>query len=117
MIQLIAFQTTTLLPNPEWDNSEQLTGEVTIKRATDGTTYTYIKSKNDRRRLLFRFRLTRQKSFELREFIIAYFSSEVRLIDHNGVTWVGNLLNNPFEFESLSGEEQNIQLEYEGIKQ
>ena len=117
MITLISYQTTTFLPNPEWDDSEQLTGEITIKRANDGTTYTYIRTKENRRRLLFRFRLTREKSLELREFIIAYFSSEIRLIDYNDNTWIGNLLNNPFEFESLSGEEQNIQLEFEGIKQ
>ena len=117
MISLTSYQTTTILPNPEWSDSEQLTGEVTIKRSVNGAVYTYVKSKNDRRRLLFRFRLTRSKSLELKAFIQSYFSSTVNLIDHKNQRWIGNLLNNPFEFEALLGEEQNIQLEFEGIKQ
>ncbi len=117
MITLTSYQTTTVLPNPDWNDSEQLTGEVTIKRSVNGEIYTYVKSKNDRRRLLFRFLLTRAKSLELKAFIQSYFSSEVRLVDHEGQRWVGNLLNNPFEFEASVGEYQNIQLEFEGIKQ
>ncbi len=117
MITLTSYQTTTILPNPEWSDSEQLTGEVIIKRSMEGETYTYVKSKNDRRKLLFRFRLTRSKSFELKAFIQSYYNSKVRLIDHKQQKWIGNLLNNPFEFEALLGEEQNIQLEFEGIKQ
>ncbi len=45
MITLSSYQTTTLLPNPEWSDSVQFTGEVAIKRAVDGTRYTYTKSK------------------------------------------------------------------------
>jgi len=117
MISLTSYQTTTILPNPEWSDSEQLTGEITIKRSVNGGVYTYVKSKNDRRRLLFRFRLTRSKSLELKAFIQSYFTSTITLRDHEQQKWVGNLLNNPFEFEALLGEEQIIQLEYEGIKQ
>ena len=117
MITLASYQTTTVLPNPAWSDSEQLTGEVTIKRSINGGVYTYIKSKNDRRRLLFQFRLTRSKSLELKAFINAYYSSKIYLIDHENQRWIGNLLNNPFELEALFGEEQNIQLEFEGIKQ
>jgi len=117
MITITSYQTTTVLPNPEWSDSEQLTGEVVIKRSVNGGVYTYVKSKNDRRRLLFRFRLTRSKSLELKAFIQSYFTSIVRLVDHEQQKWVGNILNNPFEFAVLLGEEQIIQLEYEGIKQ
>lgn len=117
MITLSSFQTTTILPDPEQSDSEQLTGEVFIKRSVNGQTFTYVKTKNDRRRLIFRLRLTRSKSFELRAFIQSYFSSIVRLTDHEQQRWVGHLLSNPFEFEALLGEEQNIQLEFEGIKQ
>ena len=117
MITLTSYQTTTVLPNPEWHDNEQITGEITIKRTANGATYTYIKSKNNRRRLVFQFQLTRPKSLELKAFIDAYFSSIIGLTDHEGHQWLGNLLNNPFEFEALTGEAQNIQLEFEGIKQ
>jgi len=117
MITISSYQTTTVLPNPEFSDSEGLTGEVTVKRSVNGATYTYVKSKNDRRRLMLQFRLTRAKSLELKAFIDAYFSSPVTLIDHEQQKWFGNLLSNPFEFTVLIGEEQNIQLEFEGIKQ
>ncbi len=117
MITLTSYQTTTVLPNPEWQDSEQLTSSLEVKRTVNGATYTYVKSKNDRRRLLMRFILTRAKSLELKAFINAYYSSIVTLIDHEQQKWIGNLLNNPFEFEALVGEYQNIQLEFEGIKQ
>ena len=117
MITLTSYQTTTVLPNPEWQDSEQLTSALAVKRTVNGATYTYVKSKNDRRRLLMRFILTRAKSLELKAFINAYYSSIVTLIDHEQQKWIGNLLNNPFEFEALVGEYQNIQLEFEGIKQ
>ncbi len=117
MITLTSYQTTTVLPNPEWQDSEQLTSGLAVKRTVNGATYTYVKSKNDRRRLLMRFILTRAKSLELKAFINAYHSSIVTLIDHEQQRWIGNLLNNPFEFEAIIGENQNIQLEFEGIKQ
>ena len=78
MITLTAYQTTTALPNPKWSDSENLTADIIIKRSMNGLLYTYTKTKNQRRRLLFQFSLTRQKAMELHAFISSYYRSEIR---------------------------------------
>ena len=121
-------QTTTLLPNPQFSDQEGLTATVARKLAMDGTRYTYVKRKGDRRKLKWTFRLMRNKGLELRAFLFAYFASPVRIVDHNGRVWVGNFTNNPFEFDTAQkagpaiapmprGEAQMIELEFEGVEQ
>jgi len=117
MIRLTAYQTTTILPNPEWIDSENLMDEVIVKRVMEGGRHVYVKTKDSRRKLLFNFKLSRLKSLELRAFIQSYFSSIVTLIDHLDQTWIGNFTINPFEFTSTNAEIINIQLEFEGKKQ
>lgn len=128
MFTLQAYQTTTLLPNPQFSDAENLVSEIESKRARDGTLYTYVKTKGDRRRLQWTFALTRNKALELRAFILSYFASKVRITDHNGVTWLGNFTDNPFEFDTIRraapaicpmprGEQQQITLTFEGVEQ
>lgn len=117
MIKLVAYQTTTILPNPEWSDSENITDEIIIKRVLEGGRYTYIKTKNYRRRLLFNFKLARMKALELRAFIQSYFNSEITLTDHLGQIWIGRFTVNPFDFTTLLSDIQTIQLEFEGVKQ
>lgn len=117
MITLTSFQTTTVLPDPEWNDSENLTDEIIVKRSMVGTIYTYTKTKNARRRLLMRFNLTRQKALELRAFIRAYYSSEIKLTDHENQVWLVKFTSNPFEFATPSTAEwRSIELEFEGVK-
>jgi len=117
-------QTTTVTPNPEFGDGENLAVEVAIKRAMDGTLYTYVKRKG-RRKLQWTFGLSRNKGLELRAFIQSYFASKILVTDHNGRKWIGNFMNNPFEFEidrrsapaiapMPRGERQRITLEFEG---
>jgi hypothetical protein len=113
-VRLAAHQTVTYLPNPEFGDSEALLSEVKKKRAVDGTLYTYIKT-TDRRKLLFQFKLTREKALELYAFFKAYHSTTISLIDHNGIEWVGKFTSNPFDFEDGGrDEQQEIQFEFEG---
>ncbi len=44
-------QTASVLPDPKFSDSEALTDAVSVKRAMDGTRYTYIKTKAGRRKL------------------------------------------------------------------
>jgi len=90
--------TTTLLPSPQWGDSKAITGTVTTMRAMDGTLYTYVKSRNGRKKLRWQFELARNKALELREFIDSYYASVIEVTDHDGDKWVGYLVNNPFEF-------------------
>ena len=121
-------QTTTLLPDPQFSDQEGLAVAVSRKTAMDGTRYTYVKRKDDRRKLKWSFRLSRNKGLELRAFISSYFASKVKVIDHNGRIWVGNFTSNPFEFDTSGraapaiapmprGEIVNIEIEFEGVEQ
>ena len=83
-------QTTTLLPDPKFSDAEALVASVTRKTAIDGTRYTYVKRKDGRRKLRWTFRLTRNKSLELRAFITSYFACQLRVTDHRNRVWVGN---------------------------
>lgn len=116
MIRLQAYQTVTLLPNPEWSDSENLVDEIIVKRVLEGGRHVYVKTKNNRRRLLFNIKINRMKALELRAFIQAYYISEIILTDHLGQQWIGKFTSNPFEFTSQLEAIQVIQLEFEGIK-
>jgi hypothetical protein len=120
-------QTTSIFPNPRMGDSEGLRNAVVMKRATDGTRYTYIKRKGGRK-LQWTFKLTRNKGLEMRAFIQSYFASTIRVTDHNDRVWIGNIINNPFEFDTPSraapaispmprGENQVITIEFEGVEQ
>ncbi len=132
MFQLSApyplLQTVTLLPNPRFSDSEALMVSVARKTAVDGTRYTYVKRKDQRRKLIWAFTMTRNKALELRAFVYSYYASKVKVIDHNDRVWVGNLMNNPFEFDTTGraapaiaplsrGENVNIEIEFEGVEQ
>lgn len=122
-----AIQTTSVLPNPRLGDAENLRVTVTMKRTMDGTRYTYIKRKGGRK-LQWTFKLTRNKSLEMRAFIQSYFASKIKVIDHNDRVWIGHFINNPFEFDTSSraapaiapmprGESQTITIEFEGNEQ
>ncbi len=132
MFQLVApypmLQTTTFLPDPQFSDQEGLAVTLTRKTAVDGTRYTYIKRKNDRRKLKWSFRVTRNKGLELRAFIYSYFASKVKVTDHNDRVWIGNFTSNPFEFDTSDrsapaiapmprGETMSIEIEFEGVEQ
>jgi len=117
MLKLISYQTTTLLPNPEWNDSESLLDEIIVKRVLEGQHHVYVKTKNQRRKLVFNLKLHRLKSLELKAFIQSYFSSEITLIDHLNQRWIGKLTSNPFEFSTVSQDIVTISLEFEGTKQ
>jgi hypothetical protein len=98
-----------------------------MKRAMDGTRFTYIQRKGGRK-LQWTFKLTRNKGLEVRAFIQSYFASTIKVIDHNDRVWIGHLTNNPFEFDTPSraapaiapmprGENQVITIEFEGEEQ
>lgn len=118
-------QTKTLLPNPTLSDQKSLAADVTIYRAYDGTTYSYVRSKDGRFRFLWPFRLSRPKGAELQAFYEAYFGSKLRVVDHNGNVWIGYIINNPFELDTplraapargdFGAEYQTVTIEFEGV--
>ena len=93
-----AIKTTSLLPSPQFANTQGLKSRIaSIMRSMNNTRYTYVQSNPDQN-LTFQFLLTRPKALELREFILLYFASKVKITIHDGDVWVVNLVNDPFEF-------------------
>ncbi|MCA9072080.1 MAG: hypothetical protein KDA84_24295 [Planctomycetaceae bacterium] len=120
-------ETVSVLPNPQFSDSEALADEVEIKRAMNGKVRTYVKTKNGRRKLIWEFQLARPKTLELYQIFKSYFSMKFLVEDHHSRRWVGNFVNNPFEFASnnragpdigtVKGERYTIRLEFEGVEQ
>lgn len=115
-----AVVTTTLLPSPSWGDSKGITATVTRMRSMDGTLYTYVKTRDGRKKFQWDFEMSRNKALELREFINSYNSSLIQVTDHDGDTWIGYLRNNPFEFTAVSrakdwpgDETMSVTLEFE----
>lgn len=115
-----AVRTTTLLPSPSWGDSKGLTATVTSMRSMNGSVYTYVKSRNGRKKFQWQFEIARNKALELREFLNSYQGKLLQVIDHDGDTWVGYLRSNPFEFSGTGravgwpgGESMSITLEFE----
>ena len=111
---------TALLPSPKWGDSKALTSTIQSMRSIDGTLYTYVKSRDGRKKFQWEFEIARNKALELREFINSYQGSIIQVIDHDGDTWVGYLRNNPFEFTGVGravgwpgGETMSVILEFE----
>ena len=86
MIRLSApcpmIETVTLLPNPAFGDSEALRDTIQMRRAMDGTTYSYVRRSGRRRQLQYDFILTRMKALELIAFIRAYQAVKIQLVDH-----------------------------------
>jgi len=103
-----AIQTTTILPNPEFGDGISLAAEVDVKRATEGTVRTYISPKNKDKVLELSWRLTREKSLELRAFIEVYFAHKMRITDHMGRVWVVNMVTEGFDFTTFGRGDFNL---------
>lgn len=115
-------QTISKFPNPEFSDSERNTSTVNYIRTEDGTLYSYVKKKGGRRRLQMQFTLTREKALELRGFVDSYYASVIHLTDVEEQVWLGYIMTNPNEFETVGGnaaggELQVITLDFEGHKQ
>jgi hypothetical protein len=89
--------TTTVLPNPRFNDIQGRRLQVDLKRSMNNVKRTYVKS-SDRQATTYTFLLSRMKGLELREFVLAYQASKIRWVDHRGDVWEGYFTRNPFEF-------------------
>ena len=117
-------QTSTYLPNPQLGDSEGKILNVDIKRAMDGTMYSFVKTR-DREKLIWTFRLSQHKGMELMAFYQSYSTSQLKVTDHLGNVFLGYFTSNPVEFEATNRSVDSpgndtmvsIQIEFEGTKQ
>ncbi len=117
-------QTMMLLPNPVFGDSEAPRDTVQIRRAMDGTMYSYVRTTEGRRELQFELNLTRLKALELVAFMRSYHASVIELTDTLGQIWIGNFTNEATEIENSERAEDkpgremtNVRLTFEGVLQ
>jgi hypothetical protein len=114
VVKLQAFQTITLLPNPELSDVQSRVLTNTLHRSLGGNVvYTYVKS-SDQQNLTFVFKLSRAKAVELHEFIDAYHAQELTLTDHRDRVWTVKLARNPFEYSQGARNLSEITLQFVG---
>lgn len=92
-----SMQVTLELPSPNWSNSVALTSTMQVLHAMNGAQFTYVHDRDGRKRFQWDFTIARHKALELRAFLKVYYRFQVQIIDHGVDTWVGYLINNPFE--------------------
>ncbi len=109
-------ETTSIFPNPELADVENSQKGLFLKRAMDGTKRTYVR-RTPNRLLTYTFRLQRAKMLELEEFVRAYHSQTILMLNHKGESWTVVFVSNPFEFGiDRRGNDGVITLNLEGIK-
>lgn len=85
-----------------------------------GKLYTYISTKDKRKKCNWGFTISRHKALELKAFYNAYNGSKVKITDHDGATWLGYIQVNPFELTGTSravgfpgGETMDVTIDFE----
>lgn len=118
-------QTTSYLPSPLLGDSIASSGTLEFKRAMDGTKYSYVKSRNSRRKFVWTFSISHHKALELRAFFDSYNSSQIKITDHLGKVYLGYFTTNPFELEAVRRSvaspgnytQHQVQITFEGFAQ
>lgn len=109
-----------VLPVPQFNDSQNYSGTLNLKRTMTGDTYTYVR-RSRLNALKYTFWIGRQKSFELQSFLVNYSDHVMTLQNWKGELWNVLITNSPFEFTAKEryqpqGERIEITLEFEGLK-
>lgn len=120
-----SFETSTVLPSPEWNDSTSLVNQMGLKRSMNNVVYTTVRTSN---RQLFKwvFNLTSEKVRELQDFYKLYSSQPIYATDHKGRKIVGFIKNNPITASgthravyspgptNFSNDSESLEIEFEG---
>lgn len=117
-------QTMMVLPNPEFGDSEASQDKVSVRRAMDGTMYSYVESAQGNTELDFDLKLTRMKALELIAFMRSYQASTIQLTDHLDKVWLGTIKSELIEAAADAidrtkpgGEQVSVRFQFEGVLQ
>lgn len=110
---------TSIMPNPQFNDSRSLPVKVKPRYMIDGTRFTYVQTSNDQK-LHFTWLLTRGKAEEFKQFVLAFMDSKIQITTHLGEVWLGYIMINPFEAVSaqpalgVMRETVNVTIEFRG---
>lgn len=97
-------QTTTILPNPELDDSLDPIRQLNAKVMMDGSQSTYVRDSGQYRRE-YTIIVTKEKFEELYNFFKSYAASQVRVTEE----WTGRVYAMFFEEDRLEGSYYNAE--------
>ena len=110
---------TVVLRTPQLNDSQNVNSAIDLKKTMTGTVFTYVKN-SQFSTLKYTFFLGRQKSLELEGFLETYCNQVMALTNWKGEIWIGNIINNPFEFTANArylkeSERVDVSLEFSGV--
>lgn len=95
-----------ILPNPVLGNSDQYDIKTRFRKSMNSTLYSYKNTKPVHTFLYTFTGLDKAKIDELIAFIDDSGGSEIKLVDHRGVTWRGFIINQPFEARTIGPKDE-----------
>lgn len=117
-------QTMIVLPNPQFGDSEAPQDKVDVRRAMDGTMYSYVHSGQGNTELDYELNITRMKALELSAFLRSYQAFQMQLTDHLGKVWLGtvksdvvDLVASAIDKTKPGGERATVRFQFEGVLQ
>ena len=117
-------QTMMVLPNPEFGDSESPQDKVNVRRAMDGTMYSYVQSSQGNTELDYELSVTRMKALEFAAFVRSYQASTIQLTDHLDKVWLGTIKSdivdiamNAIDRTKPGGERVTVRFQFEGVLQ
>lgn len=97
-------ETTSYLPSPAFNDARRSLSEVFVKRAMNGTPYSYKNDLGNKKTFSFSFKLTRMKALEVEAFFKLYGSKQWQLTNFDGEILVGFCKTNPLRFVHVARE-------------
>jgi hypothetical protein len=88
------YKVTSILPNPQFEDTRSTESTVIVKRTMTGVLWTY-KVPSDRVSLSLPFRLTRMKSLELEAVLNSYQAAPLWIELYDGSQWEAKLVGEP----------------------
>jgi hypothetical protein len=110
------------LPDPELGDGETWDLRTQLRLSMDGTINTFISTPSLKKQIMNFTLRTRNKAWELVQFLKNTMGSQTTLVDHNNVTWTGYIITDPTELTVESRglgvvapkEFTNVELVFEG---
>lgn len=108
------------LPAPQLSDTSAQVAKTTVQRSMNANKLV-LKQSTDRQQLVYSFRISKVKAFELRAFISAHLSDVIDLTTWDGEQWKVLIPKDPFEL-AFAGRSKNedefvtIEITFEGVK-